>query len=1722
MQKKLLSIILIVTLFVTQFSAIEIFAATHVHSYTIPATCTSPKKCSCGATSGSALGHNISGQSDTYSSTHPHYAYRNCSRCQASIQMSYRGNWCSCCSQCPHTWSAWSTAATAHPHNQKRTCSVCAKSDTQTTTNSNCCSCVGHNYSIYVSTSSSHTSGLGHATTYKCSRCTSTTTSYTTNYSGCCQCGYHDWPNSATLSSTHESGGHRFYQYCTKCNLSRVCSWDSGYHSSSSCSICHTHSHSTKIYGSHTSTGHDTYMQCSCGSSYATGNKEANPNCLSCTTAPYVALVNITADTCLSEADTDFKVQINVKDNENDTLTCKYYLDGATTPTGTETVTQTSQTKLVTFTTGINASTLSSGLHQIKIEVKDSIAPAGAVSINFSVDKAGPVFSTLNVTPTENGSNIVVGASDAPAGLDETAYRYTIGTNVSSWVSKSSWLSSTDMGLTLAPNTSYPYSVEVKDKKGHITKVDGTFRTKSEVPVVSTISNSNSTIDVNISDNNPSGTEYQIKIGTKYVAADGILVDAVNPNEENWLKLDDKRMCVIGLLPETTYIISVKSRNGNGIPSEASLSSSTSTLPLPLSKPINIESVNTSKTSITLKWDATARATDYDVEMDGNTSDFINLNLNSFTQNGLQPASTHVFRVRANIGSVKGEWSDIIQATTLPNPPKQIDTSSITSQVSGSAIVFKWSAVATCDSYQVELNNSNSYYTSTQPSITIPFSQYDAQYTIRIRGCNAGGNGEWSATPYITYTPANIPENVTVSGITYNTVSASWQVNQNPASIKYKIGVFDSSNGLVKEGSFTNAAQASISGLEGNTTYILKVKSVNSIGLETAWTEGVEFKTKINPPATPEQVCATAKDKQISIFWGSADRAETYTIKRNDVVIASNLSQPNFTDTGLLPETNYSYEVQAINSSGVSTWSIPLVKSTLGSMPDVPAKLETTPSNVSININWNAVANVTGYEIEVDGNVVSTDSSTIYIHNGLLPGTYHTYRVRARNLNGRSDWSQLATVKTIPNAPAIPEGVVTTATDTTLEITWNASADANKYEVEIDGIVYKDVTSNRYTLSGLTPKSQHNFRICAVNEGGSSQWTQLENITLEDTPTSAPSVKGTATSNTITISWNSIDNANGYEVTDELGTIVTSTTVAEITQYQVNGLMQGETHTYKVRAVFDSTTGEWSIPYTITTIPEVPVLNCVAQQSYMLLQWPISKGATIYQLEADGTVIYTGSSPSYLNTSLQPNSQHSYRVRAGNESGYSAWSEIATFKTSKEITNIPQVLVQSKLNNNTIVVSWEPVEGVTAYKIKINGVEQNQSQSQPSVNVTTTPGAIYTVCVASITDIQAGTIGEWSDELTFRAPYAAPIAPTIGKTNSSTSAIELNWNAAESSTGYEVDADGKILDVGNVYKYIDTGLQPESSHKYRVRGYNESGKGLWSDTVTTSTDVDLPGAPLYIICNNEAVTTGVAIKINWKAVEGATSYEIANGEGNIVNTTDSAITIDNLKHGATYKFKVRAITEAGTGPWSSTVQCTTLLEIPKNIVATSTNGAISLSWDAVEGATQYDVEMDGSIIGTTTDSAISITQGSVYMTHKFRVLAKNSVQAGNWSETIEYNQNVPVSFEVTQGEEFTLSIPVSDVTNINQYRLSLTLNKEDVELLDACELTPEAETYTKFIQENSMQLVIEDNTNTINVVMALKVTPSEGYEYSGIINSLKLRSKKNGTITVNFKVDCLQ
>ncbi|MEL6535043.1 MAG: T9SS type A sorting domain-containing protein [Bacteroidota bacterium] len=146
--------------------------------------------------------------------------------------------------------------------------------------------------------------------------------------------------------------------------------------------------------------------------------------------------------------------------------------------------------------------------------------------------------------------------------------------------------------------------------------------------------------------------------------------------------------------------------------------------------------------------------------------------------------------------------------------------------------------------------------------------------------------------------------------------------------------------------------------------------------------------------------------------WNAVSGASSYDVDVNGTV--TNVTGTSYNATGLSASTTYSVAVRANCASGSSAYSA-AINVTTDDPPagcDVPTGLAS--SNVgetSFTASWNAVSGATSYDVEVDGNVTNTTSTSLNV-TGLTASTTYSVRVRANCASGTSAYSGAINVTT--------------------------------------------------------------------------------------------------------------------------------------------------------------------------------------------------------------------------------------------------------------------------------------------------------------------------------------------------------------------------------------------------------------------------------------------------------------------------------------------------------------------------------------------------------------------------------------------------------------------------------------------------------------------------------------------------------------------------------------
>ena len=117
------------------------------------------------------------------------------------------------------------------------------------------------------------------------------------------------------------------------------------------------------------------------------------------------------------------------------------------------------------------------------------------------------------------------------------------------------------------------------------------------------------------------------------------------------------------------------------------------------------------------------------------------------------------------------------------------------------------------------------------------------------------------------------------------------------------------------------------------------------------------------------------------------------------------------TDSGLTPDTSYSYTVVAKGKNGMkSKKSNPLtVKTAITptvTVPDTPVNLTTTSiTDTTVDLTWDDVTHTGGiqaYEVYRDGSLVGSPTTNSYSDTGLTASTQYKYTVVAVGNNNES------------------------------------------------------------------------------------------------------------------------------------------------------------------------------------------------------------------------------------------------------------------------------------------------------------------------------------------------------------------------------------------------------------------------------------------------------------------------------------------------------------------------------------------------------------------------------------------------------------------------------------------------------------------------------------------------------------------------------------------------
>ncbi|MGH7607491.1 MAG: fibronectin type III domain-containing protein [Gemmatimonadales bacterium] len=426
-----------------------------------------------------------------------------------------------------------------------------------------------------------------------------------------------------------------------------------------------------------------------------------------------------------------------------------------------------------------------------------------------------------------------------------------------------------------------------------------------------------------------------------------------------------------------------------------------------------------------------------------------------------------------------------------------------------------------------------------------------------------------------------------------------------------------------------------------------------------------------------------------------------------------------------------------------------------------------------------------------------------------------------------------------PAVPGAPSGLTATAVSSArIDLSWTDNATNEEgFRIErCDGAsctVFADVGSaaagaTASQNSGLTAGTRYTYRVRAYNAAGQSAPSNTASATTEPlappvTPPAAPSeLAATVVSGTrIDLTWtdNSTDE-DGFAIERCSGAGCTAfapaaSVGANATSYQNSGLSGGTIYRYRVRALNGAGFSGYSNIVTATTddaVPAAPTLTggAASSSTAITIYWADhSTNETGFKIErctgagcASFSQIATTAAnvTAFQNTGLTASTSYTYRVRAYNAAGNSAYSDTAIIVTHAASVPpaAPSDLVATAISGTRIDLSW------TDHAANENGFLIERAAGGGAFSQIATVGA-NTISFHNTTGLTAGTSYAYRVRAyngTGTSPYSntataatfAPLSPpTLNSPAVSGSSITLTWSFTWPG-GLASSQDGYILE----------------------------------------------------------------------------------------------------------------------------------------------------------------------------------------------------------------------------------------------------------------------------------------------------------------------------------------
>ena len=473
-------------------------------------------------------------------------------------------------------------------------------------------------------------------------------------------------------------------------------------------------------------------------------------------------------------------------------------------------------------------------------------------------------------------------------------------------------------------------------------------------------------------------------------------------------------------------------------------------------------------------------------------------------------------------------------------------------------------------------------------------------------------------------------------------------------------------------------------------------------------------------------------------------------------------------------------------------------------------------------------------------------------------------------------------------------------------ITWDPMDEAAEYIIYKNNKEIKRTTKPNYEEIVPGGKS-FGYNVVAIKNDGEKSARSLTEYgkALLGSP---KTIKARARQNTVTLSWDPIENASGYNIYRD-DDLINSTSETEYTDYK---LKYNEEYSYSVVSTdHHQEEGPKSNSQSIKThqeIKKIKKLKAEAGESVVGLQWVKHELAVKYRIYQNGTLIDSVKTIKY-SAKTDPGSENCFTVSAVDKHGSEGPQSVpacdkAQYPPPEKITlDLGEKYTDDM---NSITITWDPVDGPGSYNIYRDGKSLTNSKKTTYVDKDLDYGTQYTYEISSLSDDGLeGPLSEPAKEKT----------PSIYKINGQL-INEKGQQKIEEAKVFLYTADNILWEeytAGSKGKFTFENRIIAGKYMIKAFGNGHGNNGEYAGNGGINVTVKNKDENVKIKLSTDGLRPKMAAKrgvqrvlVKWKALPHAESYSVYKNDKSIAEKIKDTKYIDNVAPGKFYEYHVRA------------------------------------------------------------------------------------------------------------------------------------------------------------------------------------------------------------------------